>query len=339
MTANKRFKRRVRARARKTGESYTAALSQLRRPDEELLMSEPPLPQFWRDQMTNSGAILAEVNTATGDTWELDGRFAQGRLEGAWRVRRNSVVAVMKWHDPRSAAPYNPDAPAVVEYLRSEGYPTPRWLAAGVTDGGVHWSLQELADGEPLRELDQRSAEIFMELADWHRELRLPTDFGWNQYIREHLYGPHPTHKRLKTGGPNVSRLLETVLSLAFSYEDTPLPADEMVHCDLNVGNVLTVDGKLTAVVDIDGAGLGCAAYDLLSPAATGVSWASDPVAIDRLVQHGLRSYGPGPVTVAIACLVIEKTIWYQRADPNQVEQHAERHLDWVSRLEGQLRE
>src|SRR5262245_42796595 len=41
MTANKRFKRRVRDRARKTGESYTAALAQLRRgPERERSMSE-----------------------------------------------------------------------------------------------------------------------------------------------------------------------------------------------------------------------------------------------------------------------------------------------------------
>ncbi len=41
MTANKRFKRRVRARARKTGESYTAALAHVRhRPEQEHPVSE-----------------------------------------------------------------------------------------------------------------------------------------------------------------------------------------------------------------------------------------------------------------------------------------------------------
>jgi predicted kinase len=40
MTARKRFKRRVRERARKTGESYTAALAQLRRPEQERSMAE-----------------------------------------------------------------------------------------------------------------------------------------------------------------------------------------------------------------------------------------------------------------------------------------------------------
>ncbi len=40
MTARKRFKCRVRARARKTGESYSAALAHLRRPEEEQPMSE-----------------------------------------------------------------------------------------------------------------------------------------------------------------------------------------------------------------------------------------------------------------------------------------------------------
>ena len=44
MTANKRLKRRVRARARKTGESYTAALAQVRhRPEQEHSVSDPSI--------------------------------------------------------------------------------------------------------------------------------------------------------------------------------------------------------------------------------------------------------------------------------------------------------
>ncbi|MEV5573032.1 hypothetical protein AB0L06_23560 [Spirillospora sp. NPDC052269] len=44
MTANKNFKRRVRARARRTGESYTAALRHLRHEDAE----ERPMQHTWR---------------------------------------------------------------------------------------------------------------------------------------------------------------------------------------------------------------------------------------------------------------------------------------------------
>ncbi len=279
-------------------------------------MSEPPKPQSSRHQVASAARVLEDVKRATGDAWELDGRFARGMLEGAWRVRSGSAAAVMKWHDARSAAPHNPDAPAIVEYLRSEGYPTPAWLASGATEDGVHWSLQGLAGGEPLRELDHESAEIFVEFAQWHRELRLPTESGWNQYVRDHAFGTHPTHRRLRSGGPMVSRLLEAGLSLAAPYEDEALPALEMVHCDLNVGNVLVLDGKLAEIVDVGGSGVGCAAYDLLAPAASGVSWASDTAAVDRLVGHGLATYGPGPLAVATTCLVIEKTVWYQRADP-----------------------
>jgi hypothetical protein len=65
MTANKHFKRRVRERARRTGESYTAALSNLRRSDvQEQLMQwqriEKPdfgfavhVPQDWDERPPN----------------------------------------------------------------------------------------------------------------------------------------------------------------------------------------------------------------------------------------------------------------------------------------------
>lgn len=50
MTANKNLKRRVRARMARTGESYTAALRQLRRnAAEEPAMAEPTVPEIaWR---------------------------------------------------------------------------------------------------------------------------------------------------------------------------------------------------------------------------------------------------------------------------------------------------
>lgn len=103
----------------------------------------------------------------------------------------------------------------------------------------------------------------------------------------------HPTHARLKTGGPEVRRLLDAALAIAAPHESESLPAHEMVHSDLTIGNVLTVDRKLSAVVDMDGAGVGCAVYDLLATAVAGVSWASDPAAVERLMTYGIERYGP----------------------------------------------
>jgi hypothetical protein len=278
------------------------------------------------------------VNQATSTTWTLDSRFALGALAGAWRVCIGDATAVLKWHDPSSNVPYNPDAPAIVEYLRAARYPTPEWLAAGTSDDGLRWSLQDFVDGAPLGELDLGSVGVFIDLVDQQRSLRLPTTFNWNRYVRDHVFATHASHAGLAGGGPNVRELLRRALALAEPYRAHELPLDEMVHCDLNVSNLLMRNGELVAVVDIDAAGRGCAAYDLLSPAVNGVSWSSDPRAVERLVSHGLETYSQETIAVIAACLLIGTTNWYRRADPTHVEARAQRHLDWLTSLEPRLR-
>ncbi len=104
-----------------------------------------------------------------------------------------------------------------------------------------------------------------------------------------------------------------------------------MVHSDLNVSNLLVRQGQIVGVIDIDAAGRGCAAYDLMSPVINGVYWGSDPIAIERLVSYGLDVYGPGPLAVATASVLIEVTNWYLSCSPAHIEQRAERLLRWLS--------
>lgn len=287
----------------------------------------------WRQQTSKVARVLEQVNGATRGSWAVESRFAGGVLEGAWRIRDGDAVAVLKWHDPGSAAPYNPDAPAIVETLLRAGYPTPQWLTWGVTDADQHWSVQELVDAPPLRGLDVSNAHHFIDVVAQQRTIELPTEMTWIPYVRDHVFTPHPLHRRLLRAGPNVRRLLARAIDLAAPFESLPLPATEMVHCDLNVSNLLVRDGQLRAVVDIDAAGRGCAAYDLASPAVNGVSWQSDPVAVELLIAWGLANYGAAVLAVNIACVLIETTAWYLKADPDGIEERAARHLAWLDGL------
>ncbi len=132
--------------------------------------------------MATTDAVLEEVNRTADTRWQLDARFAGDAMGDAWRVRAGDSVAVLKWHEPASRSPRNPDSPRVVRFLREAGYPTPAWLASGTTDHGVFWCVQELVEGEPLKELDQSSAELFIVLVNLQRRLQLPTRYSWNQY-------------------------------------------------------------------------------------------------------------------------------------------------------------
>jgi predicted kinase len=97
MTANKRFKRRVRARARKTGESYTAALAHVRqRPEQEHSVS---------DQTATKGSLIV-VTGAPGVGKTTISHLVAATFERSVHLRADDFMAsvVSGWVDPNLPA-------------------------------------------------------------------------------------------------------------------------------------------------------------------------------------------------------------------------------------------
>ncbi len=238
-------------------------------------------------------SVLAFINGDIAGTWRLEQRMTGGLLGGAWRVNDGSTAAVLKWHDPSSDVPRNPDAPAVVEHIRSAGYPTPAWLASGTTPQGFAWSIQELVEGESSLHLDATAARRVLDLVRLQRTICPPTAMSWTTFMRD----------TVATAPPDLRML-------AAPYESAALPDDEMVHCDLSLSNIIFRDGKVTGVVDIDATGRGCAVYDLLNVALNGLTWNAEPDALALLHEYALDTYERAAVTIAATCLVVEGLAW-----------------------------
>jgi aminoglycoside phosphotransferase (APT) family kinase protein len=280
-----------------------------------------------------TAAVLADVNAATGSRWRVKGRLAGGVLGGAWRVRDETTVAVLKCHDPSSAAPRNVDAPAVVEYIRAHGYPTPAWIAAGTTATGITYSVQEFIPGKPIPRLDIPAAELIIMLVQVQRALSPPTSMSWSAFMRDHSFGHDESHDRVAASSSPAASALASARALAAPHETSELPDDEMVHCDLSVSNILMHEGQLSGVVDIDATGRGCAAYDALTAALNGTVWPSDPDAVDRLNRFAIDEYGPAPAAIAAATLVIEALDWAATSYPDRVDITAARSEAWMADL------
>lgn len=279
-------------------------------------------------------AVLLEVNAQTGASWRLESRLARGILGGAWAVHDGRRRAVLKWTDPNSSVPRNPDAADVVAYLRKSGYPTPEWLAHGPTSAGYFYSIQEFIPGEPLARLDLAAVELILELVHLQRTLSPPTSLSWSTYMREHVFGEHESHEKLATAAAGtIARALTEALEFARPYESAALPDDEMVHCDLSLSNILVHEGLLSGVIDIDAAGRGCAVYDVLSAAMNGMFWNADPDAVSRLHRFAFEIYGPGPVCIAAATLVIEGLAFRLESYPETAEGAASKSLEWMREL------
>lgn len=276
-------------------------------------------------------SVLADVNLETVAKWQLEGRLAGGVLGGAWRIRDKSVVAVLKWHDPTSSVPYNPDAPAVVEYIRARQYPTPAWFASGSTQSGIPWSVQEWIPGKSMGQLDVEGAELIVKLVEMQRKLSPPTSLSWSAFMRDLAFGEHPSHERIRGVGGLLASVLAESLALAAPYETAELSGVELVHCDLSVSNILLHEGRLSGVIDIDAAGCGCAVYDALAPCIADALWSPVGGPIDRLHEYAVDAYGPAPVAIAAATLAVEKLGWLADHRPHDLDVWAGKCRSWIT--------
>jgi len=162
--------------------------------------------------------------------------------------------------------------------MRRRGYPTPAWLGVGATATHV-WHLTDFVDAAPVPELTPSLVEQLMEIVElqagqasepydhWSYAWRVATGQGSAVAGLDFNETPEQSLLRQSVAGlsgysPAVSALVER-LRLACAGVPPPREAPDMVHADLNPGNVLVRDGAVVAVVDIGNAGSGTRATDL----------------------------------------------------------------------------
>jgi hypothetical protein len=227
--------------------------------------------------------VLADVARVVGAEVALLGRLSGGVNGGAVRVRlAGGADAVLKAL-PRSH-PHQLDetlrAQRVVEHMRRRGYPTPTWLGVGATAAHV-WQLMDFVDAAPAPALTPSLVEQLMEIIElqagqasepydhWSYAWRVAT--GRESAVAGLEIDETPEQSLLRQSvarlpgySSAVSALVER-LRLVCADVPPPRESPDMVHTDLNPGNVLVRDGAVVAVVDIGNAGSGTRATDLIN--------------------------------------------------------------------------
>ncbi len=106
---------------------------------------------------------------------------------------------------------------------------------------------------------------------------------------------------RVREYGGEATEVLDRYGVLCRPYRGHELPGDDLVHGDLNVGNVIVDNGRIAGIVDIEAAGGGSRAYDLIS-LATSATRDGAPAGIDELfLEAALRAGGRAAVAVCAA--------------------------------------
>jgi len=227
--------------------------------------------------------VLDDVASVVGTEVTLLSRLSGGINEGAMRVQlAGGADAVLK-AVPRAHPNHLGEtlrAQRIVEHMRRRGYPTPAWLGVGATATHV-WHLMEFADAAPATELTRSLVEQLMKIIELQAgQASEPYDhwsFAWRVVTGQEsavggLVNETPEQSLLRESVAKLSGYSSAVSALVqrlrLACADVPPPrvAPDMVHADLATpSNVLVRDGAVVAVVDIENAGSGTRATDLIA--------------------------------------------------------------------------
>jgi hypothetical protein len=149
----------------------------------------------------------------------------------------------------------------LVDRARAAGVPTARRELAAHVDG-VRVIVQQRLPGRPPSTLD--AALIAQMLAVNDRLAGLLADESDPRPVPLYLTGDGPgfcLHEPLAGYDRRTARLLDWVHEVGAA--GSAMIGDDLVHLDFHPGNVLVADGRLTGVVDWDGATRGDRHFDL----------------------------------------------------------------------------
>ncbi|GAA5143690.1 hypothetical protein GCM10023340_09660 [Nocardioides marinquilinus] len=209
--------------------------------------------------------VLDDVARAVDGEVTVVGRLAGGANGGVVRVRvAGRPDAVLKT-TPRTGSHQLAEAlraRRVVEHMRARGYPTPAWLGVGATPTHV-WQLVDHVDAQPATRLTPSLVEQLVTINELQAGQAGEPPDHWT-YAWRVVTGREPVGAACTGHSPAAAGLVSRAQAAGAALEP-PVAAPDMVHADLNPGNVLTRDGDVVALVDIGNAGRGTRATDLVT--------------------------------------------------------------------------
>jgi len=251
-------------------------------------------------QVADTVTVLKEANTALGGTFALVRPLPGGFQSGAWLIEDDTGRrAVLKWTPDCLWGEQIQRASRAVAVVRQRGYPTPAWLAVGVSGSGSGYQVQEYAPGRPREYLTEDTARRAVDVLELQTDLDPDPERSWSEYVTNKVTDEWGSTiaEVLATGGAGAD-LVRHALRLLERYELPVFPQADLVHGDFRLGNLLFDEGTVSGVIDIEALGSGTRVFDYATLLDDD---RAEAAAVELLVNAGSDVAGPA---VLVYCLV-----------------------------------
>ncbi|WP_183091711.1 phosphotransferase family protein [Streptomyces radicis] len=274
-------------------------------------------------------ALLTEANRDHGTRFRLTHRLDGGFQSGTWLLTdTHGQQAVLKWSPNTAAAPQVLHAADVVARVRAAGYPTPAWLAVGVSQSGFPYQIQQFIPGRPASRVDAGTARLLIDLLESQAGLDPNPDHCWSQYVTTRLTHQRDEMRREVTAtGPAGRDLLDACERLLAAHEPVTLPTGDLVHGDFRPGNILLDAGRVSAVIDIEALGSGSRVFDYATLLSADEL---DPTAQRLITAAGQRVAGPGPLACCFAVVALDLALFVHHRNLRRGIDHLPRLRDRI---------
>lgn len=275
-------------------------------------------------------AVLDEVNAALRGTYQLVRPLQGGFQSGAWLIQDDAGrQAVLKWTPSRTWAEQIQRASRAVAVVRRRGYPTPAWLAVGVTGSGFGYQVQEYAPGRPREYLTEETARRAVDLLELHSDLDPDPGRSWSEYVNTKFRDEWTsTISEVSATGLAGVELAGHAARLLSLYELPVFPKADLVHGDFRLGNMLFDEETVSGVIDIEALGSGTRAFDYATLLDQDLA---DDTAVELLVAAGSEVAGPAVLACCLVHVVLDLALFMHRSRLSAVTRQADRRIAALS--------
>ena len=280
-------------------------------------------------------ALVAFINAQHGTTFRLTDRILHGKPNVAGVYNASGARFIVKWSAADQDLDRLAEAIRLVDRLRSRWYPVPRYVARGVHRGG-RYVVQTALTGAPVTRLSASQVDQILALNEIQRGLATPPVVSspaaspaaepWPARVADDVLDGGDRYCLLdpmRQHSPTTAQLLDLVQALVAQHRDVTTPTTDVVHFDFQANNMLGLSGKISGVVDWEGAQAGDRAFDLV----TALFYAYDQEAVrDALWRRVAEMTDPAAIVVYVAHLIHRQVDWSIRHHPPAtIEQWLER--------------